>query len=257
MECTEGVGQKLDSGKQGWYALPLEVLEPLADVFTFGEEKYSAFNCLQPFEQSDRRFYNATMRHLKGSQLDPLAVNHEDGNVYHLAQVAFSVLMRLHHAIKERGHAHDYLKPNKDETWIPGPGSDCADSDYPDFCTQGDLNNTQRAIQEFLAGFRSLPDESIHCAVLRKNGEPTTNCDDPCCSCDDKAGAVGRDVEAGIEREPISPWRPWPFEGCLPGTGSTLGQSTKTPDVTSAPERKDLKRSAGVKRQPPFGRPEI
>jgi hypothetical protein len=257
MACTEGVGSKHDSGKQGWYSLPLEILEPLADVTEFGANKYELFNMLKPFDQSNKRFWNGLMRHLKLCQQDPLAVNHEDGNVYHLAQVAFNSLLRLHHAIQERGHAHDYLKPNKDETWIPGPGSDCADSDYPDFCTQGDLNNTQRAIQEFLAGFRSLPDESIHCAVLPEGGESATNCDDPCCSCDDKAGAVGRDVEAGIEREPISPWRPWPFEGCLPGTGSTLGQSTKTPDVTSSPERKDLKRSAGVKRQPPFGRPEI
>jgi hypothetical protein len=257
MACTEGVGSKHDSGKQGWYSLPLEILEPLADVTEFGANKYELFNMLKPFDQSNKRFWNGLMRHLKLCQQDPLAVNHEDGNVYHLAQVAFNSLLRLHHAIQERGHAHDYLKPNKDETGIPGPGSDCADSDCPDFCTQGDLNNTQRAIQEFLTGFRIVPNESIHCAVLPEGGESATECDDESCSCHHKAGADGRDVEAGIpwQSESSRGWRsePWRFSGA----GETLGQGAKAPDVASAPKRKDLKRSAGVKRQPPFGRPEI
>jgi len=96
-------GLKHDEGKQEYYAMPLEILEPLADVFAFGETKYETYNCLKPFENGNRRFYNGQMRHTKASQLDPLARNEDDGNVYHLAQVAFNALMRLYHAKKEAG----------------------------------------------------------------------------------------------------------------------------------------------------------
>jgi len=95
----DGKGIKLDEGKQGWYAMPLEVLEPLADVFNAGEKKYETFNCLLPFDQPERRFYDAAMRHLAACQVDPLAKDEETG-CYHLAQVAFSVLLRLHNCRK-------------------------------------------------------------------------------------------------------------------------------------------------------------
>jgi hypothetical protein len=100
-------GLKHDQGKQPWYAMPLEVLQPLADVFAAGERKYSTFNCLQPFADPQRRFYDGQMRHAEACQLDPLAVDQEllekyGVKVYHQAQVAFNALMRLHHAIKEQ-----------------------------------------------------------------------------------------------------------------------------------------------------------
>lgn len=95
-------GIKIDIGKQGWYPLPLKILKPLADTFLAGEAKgYSTYNCLQPFRDSNRRFWDATMRHLEACQLDPLAKDQETG-CYHAAQVAFSILMRLYHAQEER-----------------------------------------------------------------------------------------------------------------------------------------------------------
>lgn len=90
-------GVKYDKGKQNWYALPLSVLEPLADVFAAGEKKYETFNCLKPFQDGDRRLYDATMRHLNACQRDPLAIDKETG-CYHAAQVAFSILIRLNDA---------------------------------------------------------------------------------------------------------------------------------------------------------------
>lgn len=96
-------GLKFDEGKQPWFAMPLIVLEPLADVFAFGETRYETFNCLKPFENPNRRFYDGQMRHTKATQLDPLKRNEEDGNVYELAQVAFNALMRLYHARIEAG----------------------------------------------------------------------------------------------------------------------------------------------------------
>lgn len=97
------VGLKYDQGKQPWYAMPLVVLKPLADVYAAGEKKYETFNCLNPFEDPERRFYDGMMRHAEASQLDPLAINIElkekyDIEVYHLAQVAFNALMCLYHA---------------------------------------------------------------------------------------------------------------------------------------------------------------
>ena len=102
-------GQKWDGGKQDWYLLPLELIEPLAQVMVVGEAKgYGNFSCMEPFENSNRRFFNSTMRHLVASQRDPLAMNKEfkqdgteAGECYHLACVAFGALMRLYHARKE------------------------------------------------------------------------------------------------------------------------------------------------------------
>ena len=100
-------GDKSDSGKQGWHSMPLSVLVPLAAVFEFGKTKYDKFNCLQPFENGDERLYNGMMRHVEASQINPLAINEEDGGVYHLAQVAFNALIRLNDALNKEA---DYGK---------------------------------------------------------------------------------------------------------------------------------------------------
>ena len=92
-------GVKFDTGKKQWYATPLEVVELLADVFSAGEKKYATYNCLNPFDESDRRFWDATMRHLTQCQFDPLAVDEETG-CYHGAQAAWNALMRVYHAKK-------------------------------------------------------------------------------------------------------------------------------------------------------------
>ena len=104
-------GEKHDEGKMDWFLLPLELLEPLAEVMLIGEKKgYGNFSCLGSYENYNRRFYNSAMRHLKSAQRDPLAINHEVdehgnhvGDCYHLACEAFSALMRLYHARKEQG----------------------------------------------------------------------------------------------------------------------------------------------------------
>ena len=97
-------GLKLDSGKKQWYAMPLEIAELLADVFAAGEKKYPTFNCLQPFDDGDRRFYDATMRHLQECQIDPLARDVETG-CYHGSQAAWNLLLRTYHAEKAAHHA--------------------------------------------------------------------------------------------------------------------------------------------------------
>lgn len=94
-------GKKFDAGKQEWHRMPLCMLKPLADVYCIAGKKYPAFNCLLPFEDGNRRLFDAQMRHTEASQINPLAINEEDGGVYHLAQVAFSALTRLHNALLE------------------------------------------------------------------------------------------------------------------------------------------------------------
>jgi len=102
-------GAKFDEGKQDWFLLPLELIEPLAEVMLIGEKKgYGNFSCLDEFSDPSRRFYSSGMRHKLAAQKDPLAINKEydkDGNYigecYHLACEAFSALMRLYHARKE------------------------------------------------------------------------------------------------------------------------------------------------------------
>lgn len=114
-------GQKFDEGKQPYYAMPLEVLKPLADVFAAGERKYQTFNCLQPFMDADRRFYDGQMRHTEQCQLDPLAIDEETG-CYHAAQVAFNTLMRLYHARKEAMKVKSYdiiLRHVEGYGWLP------------------------------------------------------------------------------------------------------------------------------------------
>lgn len=92
-------GKKFDEGKLDWYPMPLVVIKPLVQVFMVGVRKYGLFNCLKEFENSDQRFYNAQMRHAEACQMDPLAVDPEDG-CYESAKVAWNALMRLYHAQK-------------------------------------------------------------------------------------------------------------------------------------------------------------
>ena len=93
-------GKKEDAGKHRWYAMPLCVLNDLADTFNHGAEEYGLFNCLQEFEEPKQRWWNALMRHLEECPIDPLAKDETSG-CYHAACVAFNALMYLYH--RKRG----------------------------------------------------------------------------------------------------------------------------------------------------------
>ena len=110
-------GMKHDDDKQRWHSLPLELLEPLADLMEAGRKKYGKFNCLGEFDDPDERFWNANMRHAAACQLDPLAIDQETG-CYHEAARAFSSLMRIYHckckAIREAAEMGYTLPPLDD-----------------------------------------------------------------------------------------------------------------------------------------------
>lgn len=93
-------GLKYDADKLDWSVIPLEILEPLVKVFMAGEQKYGYRNCTKEFENGDRRFFAAAMRHTKDCQDDALAVD-DDTGCHHSAQAAWNHLMRLYHANRE------------------------------------------------------------------------------------------------------------------------------------------------------------
>lgn len=97
---SEGI--KFDQGKLDWSVIPLEILEPLVAVFMAGEKKYGYLNCVKPFENGERRFFAAAMRHTVECQHDPLAIDGETG-CHHEAEAAWNHLMRLYHAKREVG----------------------------------------------------------------------------------------------------------------------------------------------------------
>ena len=96
-EAKDAEGRKFDQEKLDWSVLPLELLEPLVEVFKAGEQKYGYHNWKKQFENGERRFFAAAMRHGKDCQDDPLARD-EDTGCLHGAQAAWNMLMRLYHA---------------------------------------------------------------------------------------------------------------------------------------------------------------
>jgi hypothetical protein len=117
MEIETHLAQKFDESKQEWFALPLELLRPLADVAHCGEKKYSIFNMLGMMPQASRRLWNAAMRHLDACQLDPLARDEETG-CCHAAQAAFNLLLRVYQANKygDIGALSDQVEPRDSVT---------------------------------------------------------------------------------------------------------------------------------------------
>jgi len=93
-------GTKHDQQKMDWSLLPLEFVEDLVPVFTLGEQRYTYENWRKDFGPDyQRRFIAALKRHLdEVERHGSLAINEKDGDVYHLAQVAWNALTLLYHA---------------------------------------------------------------------------------------------------------------------------------------------------------------
>ena len=70
---TKIVGRKDDKGKLRWDLLPVEQVEKIVEILTFGAEKYGANNWKKVDHFRDR-YYSALMRHLaswrKGEKYD-------------------------------------------------------------------------------------------------------------------------------------------------------------------------------------------
>jgi len=72
MNKTEG--KKFDNGKANWSLIPFEVLEKVAEIYTFGAKKYSKNNW-KKVKNYKERYFSALMRHLvaykTGEKIDP------------------------------------------------------------------------------------------------------------------------------------------------------------------------------------------
>ena len=87
-----GPGLKYDIGKLQWDILPIDCVEDVVKILTFGAEKYGANNW-QNVENGEDRYYAALMRHLaasrQGEKTDP------ESGLSHLAHVACNVVFLM------------------------------------------------------------------------------------------------------------------------------------------------------------------
>ena len=91
-------GLKYDSGKLRWDLLPLDQVEKIVEVYTFGATKY-ADNSWQNLTNGYNRYKAALMRHLvaheKGETTDP------ESKLPHLAHVAWNAIALMYFAEKD------------------------------------------------------------------------------------------------------------------------------------------------------------
>lgn len=103
---TEIVGMKNDvkDGKIRWELVPLDLIEWVAKVYTFGATKYKAYSWQHIGKTEDgtnefQRYKAALLRHLvaheKGEFLDP------ESGLPHLAHVLWNAIAMLYFGLKE------------------------------------------------------------------------------------------------------------------------------------------------------------
>lgn len=99
----EAIKNDIKDGKLRWDLLPLELVEEIVKVFTFGSQKYAP-NTWMNLENGERRYHAALLRHLcafeKGETHDP------ESGLNHLSHVAWNALAILHFSLQKETH-HD------------------------------------------------------------------------------------------------------------------------------------------------------
>lgn len=82
-------GTKYDAGKADWALLPWSALEELAEIATYGAQKYSADNW-KKVTPLKNRYFSACLRHvrlwMRGERFD------KESNRHHLVHAAWSLL---------------------------------------------------------------------------------------------------------------------------------------------------------------------
>lgn len=86
-------------GKLRWELLPLETIEQVVRVYTFGAEKYAP-DSWQNLDDGYRRYKAALMRHIvaheKGEMVD------DESGILHLAHAAWNAIAMLHIVMNEK-----------------------------------------------------------------------------------------------------------------------------------------------------------
>lgn len=108
MEVLEVQGSNMESrkndfkdGKLRWDLLPLELIEKVVEVYSFGAQKYSP-NTWQGLENGKERYYAAHLRHLcawrKGEKNDTESgLNHIQHCIWNLMAVLYFDLKEIKH----------------------------------------------------------------------------------------------------------------------------------------------------------------
>lgn len=85
-------GVKFDKGKPRWDLLPLEAVEEVVKVMTFGANKYTP-DGWKTVEDAENRYFAAQMRHSVANRLEE-ETDPESG-LLHLAHEACNAIFRL------------------------------------------------------------------------------------------------------------------------------------------------------------------
>ena len=92
-KLAAGIGTKFDSGKLRYSLIPPAATKALAEVLTFGAQKYAA-NSWQNVPNAEERYLDALMRHLEayrsGEIIDP------DSNLPHMAHILCNAAFLMH-----------------------------------------------------------------------------------------------------------------------------------------------------------------
>lgn len=95
---TPGSGPKYDKGKLRYSLVPPSAVKAIAQVLTFGAEKYAP-NSWQLVDRAPERYLDALMRHLEayrdGELLDP------ESGLPHLSHVLCNTAFLLHFQLKD------------------------------------------------------------------------------------------------------------------------------------------------------------
>lgn len=115
LQLADGV--KHDKGKTDWSLLPIEGVEEIAKVLTFGAKKYDRFNWAKVPDPM-MRYYAAAMRHLaswrKGSKTD------KQSGCSHLAHAGCCLLFLFHFDQQLKKEQRQWRKNNLKSARIAG-----------------------------------------------------------------------------------------------------------------------------------------
>lgn len=93
----EGKKNDFIDGKLRWDLLPLDLIEKIVEIYTFGAKKYAA-NTWADLPDGENRYRAALMRHMaahcKGEFRDP------ESGLLHAANMAWNAIAVLHFAIQ-------------------------------------------------------------------------------------------------------------------------------------------------------------
>ncbi len=122
MTDKKEVGMKFDGEKERWDLLPMDALNEVAKVLTFGAKKYKAWNW-EHVDDAENRYYAAAERHLRDIQnakrgLEGASEFDSESNLLHAAHAACCCLFVASLAL-QRKQKEKEIENQKDPIFVP------------------------------------------------------------------------------------------------------------------------------------------